>query len=151
MFIFLLTPFDAWDLYYLGLNLSQVLLIKALFINKACNVFSFLKKWRNNFTTRVCFFVSPVFIWGDIVRKVLPKAGGLEKIQKKKGGGAVCYIGGIVYRGGDSNLLHTMIWYWVDALANGSKFECKMSENVKFSSYSSCYVYENSEVMYMSI
>ena len=44
-----------------------------------------------------------------------------------------------------------MIWYWVDALANGSKFECKMSENVKFSSYSSCYVYENSEVMYMSI
>ena len=84
-------------------------------------------------------------------QKSLAKSGGFGKNTKKKGGGAVCYIGGIVYRGGDSNLLHTMIWYWVDALANGSKFECKMSENVKFSSYSSCYVYENSEVMYMSI
>ena len=110
MFIFLLTPFDAWDLYYLGLNLSQVLLIKALFINKACNVFSFLKKWRNNFTARVYFFVSSVFIWGDIVRKVLPKAGGLEKIQKKGGGGLIAREGSLSIEVG----IQTFCTLWFD-------------------------------------
>ena len=37
MFVFILTPFDTSDCYYVGLNLSLVLLIKVFFIYKACN------------------------------------------------------------------------------------------------------------------
>ena len=38
MFIFLLTAFNISDIYYFRLNLSHVLLIKVLFIKRACNI-----------------------------------------------------------------------------------------------------------------
>ena len=45
VFIFLLTPFDTWDCYYLGSYLSLVLLMKVLLIKNTCNLFfSLLKK-----------------------------------------------------------------------------------------------------------
>ena len=40
MFIFLLTPFDTWDCYNFESNLNQVLLLKVLYIKKACNTVS---------------------------------------------------------------------------------------------------------------
>ena len=52
-------------------------------------------------------FVYPIFHWGDIVGKVLPKAWGSEKIQN---GGGDDHIVGVVYRKGrGSSLLHTMV------------------------------------------
>ena len=57
--------FDTWNSYF-TLILSLVLLIKVLFT-------------RNDFATSLFLCVS-VFHWGDIVIKVLPKAGGLKKI-----------------------------------------------------------------------
>ena len=36
-FFFFLTPFDTWDCYYFGLNLSFVLFTKVFFYKKACN------------------------------------------------------------------------------------------------------------------
>ena len=45
VFIFLLTPFDTWDCYYLRSYLSLVLLMKVLLIKNTCNLFfSLLKK-----------------------------------------------------------------------------------------------------------
>ena len=46
MFIFLLTPFDTFDCYYFGPNLSQVLLIKELFIKKHVTLFFSLLKMK---------------------------------------------------------------------------------------------------------
>ena len=70
-----------WDCCYFKLNFSQALPIKVLYINNACNIdFLVLWKCRKNFATWVYFCVYPVFQWCDIVVKVLPKAGGLEKI-----------------------------------------------------------------------
>ena len=71
MFIFILTPFDTWDCYYFGLNLSLILLLKV-------------------------FFVYPVFHWGDIVENVWPKVGDMEKKKIKKGNN---HVGGVVFEG----------------------------------------------------
>ena len=92
MFIFLLTPFDTWDCYYFKLNLSQVLLIKVLFIKKACKVFFSLLKWKNNFATWVYFSIYPVFQLGNIGKFCL-KWG----VQKKYNMGGWPYQG-VVYR-----------------------------------------------------
>ena len=71
------------------------------------------------------FCVYPISHWGDIVKKVLSKAGGLEKrfknvlpkagggggggLKKDKKGKIVSHIWGIAVRRGSSNLLHTVV------------------------------------------
>ena len=63
------------------------------------------KKWRNNYFTWVYFCVYLVFHWGDIVKKVLSKAGVFEK--DKKGGKALKGVAGVVH----SVKTSFMIWF----------------------------------------
>ena len=60
------------------------------------------------------FCVYPVFRWDNIAGKVLPKAEGLEKIYKRGwGDGHIEGGGGVVYRRGRSNHLHTMLFFFL--------------------------------------
>ena len=95
MFSFILTPFDTC--YNLRLNLSLVLLIKVFLIKKHVPLFLSLPKKRNNFSTWIYFCVYLVFLWSDIVKKVLPKVEVSEKRIKR----GDYHIGGCIYGRGE--------------------------------------------------
>lgn len=69
MFMFLLIPFNTWDGFSLGSNLSLVLLIKLTLIQKACKVFCSLLNMKNNFTKRIYLYIYPVFHQDNIAKK----------------------------------------------------------------------------------
>ena len=69
MFMFLLIPFNTWDGFSLGSNLSLVLLIKLALIQKACKVFCSLLNMKNNFTKRIYLYIYPVFHQDNIAKK----------------------------------------------------------------------------------
>ena len=88
IFIFILTPFDAWNCYYFGLNLSLVLLIKVFFV------------------------FNRYFIGAILSKKVLPKVREGGRVWKNEQKRENDHIGKFFYRKGGVNLLHTMNAFW---------------------------------------
>ena len=87
---FFFTPSDTSGSYYFELNISQVLLVKVLFIKKHATLFFSLLGWRNIIAPSLflCLFgISMGWYW----RKNLAKSGGFGKKYKKGDG----YTGGI--------------------------------------------------------
>ena len=67
------------DRYYFEWNLSLVLVIKVFFIEKHVTLFLSLIKKKKELCNINFFCAYPVFHWGDIVEKVLPKVEDSEK------------------------------------------------------------------------
>ena len=75
IFIFLLTPCDTFDCYYFGPNLSQVLLIKVLFIKKHVTLFFSLLKMKKRLFLCLSGISMGQYSWKKSCQKR-----GLEKI-----------------------------------------------------------------------
>ena len=67
-------------LFFLGVFLILEIVTISDVYKKACNVFQSSKNEEITLPHEVYFCVYPIFHWGDIVGKVLPKAWGSEKI-----------------------------------------------------------------------
>ena len=80
--LFFLTPSDTSGSYYFELNISQMLLVKVLFIKKHAILFLSLLGWRNVIAPSLflCLFgISMGWYW----RKNLAKSGGFGKNIKR--------------------------------------------------------------------
>ena len=80
LLLLLLLLFIIRSYYYFELNLRLTLLIKVLLTKQHVTFYCGILNTKKYFPLRVYFCICPLFHWGDMVDKMLPKAGGSTKI-----------------------------------------------------------------------
>ena len=104
MFIFLLNLFNIWDCYYFRSNLSLVLHIKVLLINKHVTLsFSLLKMKKKLCHKSLC--LSGISLRQYCQKSVVKSRRFRKKIKRGDG-----HIGGLSIEEQGSNLLHSMVY-----------------------------------------
>ena len=110
LFFFLLVLILETVTYYFGLNLSHVLLIKVLFIKKACNFVIWSSKNKRIALPHEFIFMFIRYFSGAILSKKSCQKRGVWKNIKRGRGWSSSHIGGLPVQGAVGQTFCTLCW-----------------------------------------